>query len=206
MARTTSEERAETRRQTEKRRQSGKDRTAHENARGERMAISLDDLANELPSDGDLVSYIDYLIGENDRGAAVMATALVERALEDAIRAHLVDPGDGTPNTWFKGPNAPFQTFSAKIALGRALGIYGPETEGKLTGIRKIRNVFAHRMVPIQFSHPVIQNACLKLSSSRKPDGSDAKIMFGALCLALAKSLGGHATAFSGQSKHVWMS
>jgi hypothetical protein len=167
-----------------------KDRSSHDSGRGKKK-MTLDDLANQIPSDEDLLSYNQYLVEENDRGAAVMAGALVEKALEDAIRSHLVTPEDGTADTWFSGINAPFRSFAAKIALGRALGMYGPLLETKLNQIRKVRNVFAHRMLPLDFKHPTLVEECLKLSFVEDPLGKDdPKHLFGGICLAVAKTLG----------------
>jgi len=164
----------------------------HRESRGEKM-VPLSDLANELPGDDDLTKYTEYLIEESDRGAAVMATALVEKALEDAIRARLADPGDGMQDTWFKGINAPFRTFASKISLGRALGIYGEETEARLTIIKKIRNAFAHRMIPLDFSHPTLVAACLELSPYPEKNQFGARVLFGTSCLLTAHLLGGDA-------------
>lgn len=167
-----------------------KDRSAHEAARG-RKKVSLQDLANELPSQDELNKYIGYVLDESDRGAAIMAAALTERALEDKIRSRLVDPGDGTADSWFVGINAPFRTFSAKISLGRALGIYDQEWEDRLITIKNVRNAFAHRMIPLDFKHPTIVEECKHLPPDhRKGKEPDTRRTFSLACLALAGALG----------------
>jgi hypothetical protein len=178
---------SETRRRPDERHQQSKDRAAHVGARGKK-APTLEGLARELPSQDDLIHYTAYVVAESDRGAAVMASARVEQALEDAIRAHLAEPGDGAADTWFKGPNAPFQSFSAKIALGRAIGIYGAKLERSLTLVRKIRNAFAHRMLPLDFSNPAVAAACTKLAPSANPDVLP-RIAFSGACLGFADML-----------------
>lgn len=166
-----------------------KDRSAHEAARGKKK-MALSDFSREEPSDEDLQNYTRYLVEESDRGAAVMAAALVEKALEDAIRSRLADPGEGVADSWFKGINAPFQSFSAKITLGRALAIYGEQLEGRLILIKNIRNAFAHRMIPLDFTHPSLSEACRKLSYIQNQPDAQPRVVYGAVCMALAHRLG----------------
>jgi len=176
-----------------------KDRSDHDAARGKKK-LTLQDLAGELPSDDDLRNYTQYIIDESDRGAAVMAASLVERALEDAIRAYTVAPEDGTADTWFQGANAPFRTFAAKIALGRALGIYGEHMDARLGIMKNVRNAFAHRMIPLDFTHPTLTEASLKLSPDpEKHKALPPKVLFAIACIALAKTLGEHAQAKGGK-------
>jgi hypothetical protein len=175
-----------------------KDRGCHEAKRGVKKT-ALQELSGELPTDGDLENYTQYIKDESDRGSAVMAAALVERALEDAIRSHLAAPEDGSQDTWFQGINAPFRTFAAKIALGRALAIYGEHMERRLNVIKNVRNAFAHRMIPLDFSHPTLVEECLSLSPD--PEGQKSihrKVIFAASCMALARVLGDHAAKQGG--------
>jgi hypothetical protein len=171
-----------------------KDRRAHEAARGKKK-MALSDLSSELPTDDDLANYTAYIAKESDRGAAVMAAALVEKALEEAIRSRLADPGDGIADSWFEGRNAPFRSFAAKIALGRALAIYGEEMEARLTRVKNVRNAFAHRMIPLDFTHPTLVEECRHVTH-HPPSYEDysGKIVFGAACMVLAKLLGDYAT------------
>lgn len=174
-----------------------KDRSAHEAARG-RKKLSLQELARQLPSEDNLKHYWEHIKAESDRGAAVMAAALVERALEDSIRKRLTDPGDGTANSWFEGINAPFRTFSSKISLGRALNQYDAPIEALLVVIKNIRNAFAHGMTPLNFSHPTLAAECIKLrSASVKPKDwvLSPRLTFAYSCLTLARMLGMDAVA-----------
>lgn len=92
-----------------------------------------------------------------------MASAFVEQTLWVMLNSYLVDAGDKVRKAWFDSPTAPFKSFSAKIELGFAIGIYGPETKARLDRIRNIRNVFAHRSLPLDFSHPTLKAECAKL-------------------------------------------
>jgi hypothetical protein len=133
-----------------------------------------------------------------------MAAALVERALEDVIRTYLAAPEDGSADTWFQGINAPFRTFSAKIALGRALGIYGQHMEHRLGIIKNVRNAFAHRMIPLDFTHPTLIEECLPLSP-RPEEHKDwsRRLIFGASCMSIARVLGVHAAERGGSTLDV---
>lgn len=180
-----------------------KDRSGHEAKRGMKK-VALQDLASELPTGADLGNYTKYVQTESDRGAAVMAAALVEKALEDVIRAHLAEPEDGSADTWFQGINAPFRTFSAKIALGRALAIYGEHMEARLIIIKNVRNAFAHRMIPLDFSHPTLVEECLKLSPNPEEHKDwSRRVIFSTSCLAVAEVLGKYAIKKGGGELEV---
>jgi|tagenome__1003787_1003787.scaffolds.fasta_scaffold20988116_7 hypothetical protein len=167
-----------------------KDRSAHEAARGVKK-VTMRDLARQLPSEDDLSNYHDRMNDESDRGAAVLAAALVERALEDAIRSKLIDPGDGTADEWFEGINAPFRTFSAKISLARALDIIDARIEDVLSTVKDVRNVFAHGMISLDFNHPTIAKECQKLRPQTVSiDDYAPRQLFGVSCLTLARGLG----------------
>ncbi len=151
----------------------------------------MDALSKELPSEHDLTSYIDLLSPESDRGAAIMASALLEQTLYVALNSFLVDEGEAARRDWFEGPTAPFRSFSAKIELGFAIGIYGPDTKPRLDVIRNIRNVFAHRSLPLTFEHPTVRAECRKLFDREFLPNADepARTRYCAACLHFADKL-----------------
>jgi hypothetical protein len=176
-----------------------KDRSAHEAARGAKM-VAISDLSKQRPTGTQLTAYPSLLLAETDRGAALMAGALVENTLELAIRAMIVNPGDLTGKSWFEGPNAPFSSFSAKITLGRAIGIYGASMGARLGIIKDIRNAFAHSSIPLDFAHPTIHRLVLKLvPSPERVADRPAKLAFGAACLALSRVLANFAGQHGGK-------
>jgi DNA-binding MltR family transcriptional regulator len=79
----------------------------------------------------------------------VMA-AVVEARLGDMLVGRLVDHKK-TSDKLFTGMG-PLSSFSAKIDLGFLLGLYSEEVTKMLHGIRNIRNVYAHEMVPLDFA------------------------------------------------------
>lgn len=86
----------------------------------------------------------------DDRSAAITAAALTEVAVEKAIKLRLRPLTKTEQRALFDG-TAPLATFSAKIRMGYALGIYGRETRHDLESINAIRNVFAHSVHEVSF-------------------------------------------------------
>jgi hypothetical protein len=161
-------------------------------------------LSKEAITDADLEGFGETIRNEPDRSAAIMAASLVERALTDAIRARLADPGKEITRTWFEGLNAPFQTFSAKIVLGRALAIYGGVMEARLNLVRNIRNAFAHRPQALDFTHPTLMEACLPLMPAEHLDREmGRKQIYAVACLALCSVLGKFAEEEGGKELTV---
>lgn len=153
------------------------------------MAKDLRRLSSALPSENDIRQFIEIVDREpSDRSAAIMAAGLLEQSLEVAIRSRLADPGDKIADSWFDGANAPFATFSAKITLGRALGIYGPEMEKRLSTIKNVRNVFAHRSTPIDFGHPALIKHVAGLWDMDLPKSRPARTRYCALCVKIAEA------------------
>lgn len=107
---------------------------------------------------------LNSLATGESRAVAILGGAYVERALRTAITKHLrpIDELESY-NTFEDGGNGPLSSFSAKIALGFVLGIYGEQTKGDLETVKKIRNIFAHSMLTLTFSTPEIWNLCGQL-------------------------------------------
>lgn len=168
MPKKTDEEKAEERRTAEARRQDGKSRSAHEAARGSRLP-TLSELSREWPTREQVFDFGNLVgLDANDRAGVIMAAALVEQALLMVVSIYLPNIEVKVQKEWFEDANAPFGSFSSKIKLGRALAIYGARTESDLIVIKNIRNVFAHRSLPLDFSHPSIQKEALKLKSNEE--------------------------------------
>jgi hypothetical protein len=167
----------------------GKDRTNHQAARGKKMP-SIHDLTREKPAIGDIQEYLKTLMSVDDRSCAIMGGALVEECLEIAIRCRILDPGKTIANGWFKGPNAPFCTFSAKIQMGLALAIYGPQNHGRILAVKDIRNAFAHRFLPLDFDHPALVTSLHKFAPFLKGSAeTNMKLIFATGCVVQARSL-----------------
>lgn len=131
---------------------------------------------------------------ESDRGVAIMGSALVEQALEAALRRTLSHLQENELDKWFMGSLAPFRSFDAKIKLGRGIMKYQEDAEGRLTIIRKIRNIFAHYSGPITFDHPQLQNLNASLLYSVADYKMPTKIKFTAYCASTCALLMGFDT------------
>jgi hypothetical protein len=106
----------------------------------------------------------DRMADESDRGFAIMAASFAETGLLWAILRRLPDGGPDVRSQTFEAAGAPLASFSAKIIMGRALGVYGPVIAKELNQVRTLRNAFAHSLKPIDFSHPTIVRETAKLS------------------------------------------
>lgn len=98
----------------------------------------------------------------NGRGTALICGSLLEHNLEAAIRDKLVDLTNTEYKALFRG-EAPLRTFSAKIKIGYALGLYGPVGRKQIELIKDIRNAFAHTLVPMNFTTKQVRDACMHL-------------------------------------------
>jgi hypothetical protein len=101
----------------------------------------------------------------NDRVAAVSSAAWVDDTLAAALSTRFVKMGKTWTDRVFDGAGAPLGTFSAKIVIGYALGLFGPLTRTDLDTIRSIRNDFAHNAGPLLFTQPDIAAKCAKLTT-----------------------------------------
>jgi hypothetical protein len=76
--------------------------------------------------------------GQNDRACGVLNASWVEQSLETAISRTLARPASKLFDT-----EGPFPTFSVKIQMAYALGLFGEKTNHDLLLIRTMRNGFA---------------------------------------------------------------
>jgi hypothetical protein len=98
---------------------------------------------------------------EGERGAALLAAALLDDVLVEKLKEHLVP--DPKAFKRFTDHSQPLGSFSSRIDMAYLLGLYGPKTRNTLHKIRDIRNAFAHYHQFAHFSDPQISQACLSL-------------------------------------------
>ena len=87
--------------------------------------------------------YLHTISAESDRGAVLIAAALLDSALEDVLKKKLVVTPE-KEDALFDGAYAPLRSFSAKIELAFRLGLIMRKTRQMLHLVRKLRNEFAH--------------------------------------------------------------
>jgi len=102
------------------------------------------------------------------RTAAIVAVAMVDDALGHALLTRLIPLGKTWIDRVFDSADAPLGTFSAKIRLGYALGLYGPVTCGDLDRVRWIRNQFAHSSKRRSFDDKDVAERCMALITPTK--------------------------------------
>lgn len=170
---------------------------------------TLSDLSRSRPSEEETASVVGMLADEKetDRGAALVAGALVEAALETAIACRFTDCGETARKGLFEGSGAPLSNFAQKIKIGRALGIYGPVTEKALNRVKDIRNAFAHSLKRLDFLHPTIVSACQGFEPRPLDSGDStlapARVRYIGHCLALVRIFIGDATEQGGKEIRV---
>jgi hypothetical protein len=119
---------------------------------------SLQDLSRREMTFEELGEYQRQIDHEtNDRGGCLLMATNTELALEAALFSQLHTSGKMYGR--LTGDSGPLNTFAQKIALGRALGIYGNDTLHNLDYIRLIRNAFAHSHAPINFETKEVSDA-----------------------------------------------
>ncbi|WP_050568895.1 MltR family transcriptional regulator [Vibrio jasicida] len=96
------------------------------------------------------------LKGESDRGAVLIAAAMLELGLAKLLRAKML-PSTSTKDPVFDN-NGPLGTFSSKIEMSYRLGVITRKQKDMFNIFRKIRNDFAHSADNISFTDPKIKD------------------------------------------------
>jgi hypothetical protein len=158
-------------------------------ARGRYHPIMSDpqefDLSDVQASADEANAFMNQLVGESDRGAALVGIAYLDELLARLFRARMLT--EKTSEGLLEG-FAPLSTFSSRIDVAYCLGWIGPETYRDLHLLRKVRNDFAHTHEPVTFSSAKIQARCRELGTPGVlPNGvrTRDRFHFAAVMLAL---------------------
>jgi hypothetical protein len=100
---------------------------------------------------------------QSPRTKAILAAAWVENYLVLAIISRLRPLSEEDQKLLFEADHAALGDFSAKIDIGFALNLYGPNVKDDLHRMRKIRNKFAHLADVWFFNHPEVSRYCDEL-------------------------------------------
>jgi hypothetical protein len=162
------QEKAEIRRQTEGRRQPDRSLAVHEAARGVKTGKSkaLTHLTRQPLTGEEFAAALAAIKTESDRGVAILAAALVEDSLLDAINAWLLNTDDR--NALYHDIGAPFGTLRNKTVAAYALGICDKDMRDQIDIIRSIRNQFSHALRSIDFKNEDIVDLCSRLHDYAK--------------------------------------
>jgi DNA-binding MltR family transcriptional regulator len=123
------------------------------------MPTGLKKLLKTRPAAKEISALVAEIKTDGPRGAAVVAGALVDDILRDLLLSRMVALTNDETNRLFSG-SAPLGSFATRIALGYALGIYGPRTRHDLQTLKDIRNAFAHANRVISFDTREVANLC----------------------------------------------
>jgi hypothetical protein len=124
-----------------------------------------------------ITAFASELNSQSDRGAGIVAAAVVEDALTSAIRSRLVELSNTRWEALF-GRMRPLSSFSAKIELGMALGLYDDNLRRLLDMLRDVRNLFAHRMEPVSFNDAKISDLVRNAMPARAPKMTTTRDQF----------------------------
>ncbi|GMO96259.1 MltR family transcriptional regulator [Bradyrhizobium sp. TM239] len=120
------------------------------------------------PEDGDEREELDRALHDidasPDRAAAIVAAAFIERHLELALKARLVQD-DTYLKDMFRS-SGPLGSFSSKIRMAYLLGICSKETTRDLETIKNIRNAFAHDVLIAGFDNQRINDLTENLENA----------------------------------------
>lgn len=113
----------------------------------------------------EFTAFLDALNKESERGAALIAAAMLDDLLGRSIKAFLVE--DAKVEHLLEGFNAPLGSLSARALAAFALGILSAKEYQECERLRKIRNEFAHN-VHSSFEDQKLRDLCANLEYSAK--------------------------------------
>ena len=122
----------------------------------------------------DVLDYQIALSEESDRAAAILAAADFEDWLAERITSKFVDLDQDLHNSLL-GTYGPLSSFSAKVDIAFALGLYDQNIHKGLHTVRKIRNKFAHLSKPIKFHDNAIKDLCQNLDADICQNADDLR-------------------------------
>jgi len=135
-----------------------------------RVKLKLRDLGHLQLELEDAKALMDALGEElHPIATAILGAVTAERNLEILLRSKFKRKDDKTWAMLVEDINGPLNSFSSKIVIGYALGIYDERMRNDLDIVRKIRNAFAHSRKLIQFDDPLIVNELGKASKLALP-------------------------------------
>ncbi|CAA0262178.1 MULTISPECIES: MltR family transcriptional regulator [Klebsiella] len=127
-------------------------------------------LVGKEMSDAFLHNY-KLLQAESDRGAVLVASSVIEKALAGLIAAFLLE-NDAKNDELFVGSNPPLGTLESKILIAYRLGLIRKVIRDSLSIFRRIRNDFAHNIETYSFDNQSVKNRLNEIYSLRDDQSS----------------------------------
>jgi DNA-binding MltR family transcriptional regulator len=150
------------------------------------------------PEEKDAVDTVARSIEQPSIVTAILGCVLIEHELDILLGKKLKKRDE---DTWrgLQEDSGPLRSFSTKISMGYALGVYNDKLENDLNIVRVLRNAFAHSKKLLEFDDPLVIPELLKThllparlkKSLRKktPSNQLAKASFLIICLRVQTAL-----------------
>lgn len=137
--------------------------------------MSSDDPFSELLDEANFPAIIDDVERLSDRGAGIVAVAIIDDRLTYAIDSIFEQKRQKIAKKYFTGRGA-LTSFAAKIDFGLLWKLYDEDDHEYLHAAREIRNKFAHEPGPVSFEMRLVEPYARKLEfASSLIVGKDAK-------------------------------
>jgi len=107
--------------------------------------------------------FLNELLGGSDRAAALVAAADLQSYLVSLVMFKFVRLPEDERGALFFGRNAALSDFADQITVAYGLGSIFDDEHSDLQSIRRIRNAFAHAVIPLTFDTEEIAEECSKL-------------------------------------------
>lgn len=156
--------------------------------------LSLADLSREPLKPEDVEKLHIEIKDGTDRSAALIGGAAIDHALLNALNARFVRMKDEDFGDLFFSQQGVLSDLSSRIKIAHAIGIIDDHCRELLNAIRRIRNVFAHAIRPIDFGHELIVKQCellqdLKVNELAETKLHPLRIRFSANCFHIEELL-----------------
>ena len=109
---------------------------------------------------------------------ALLAGAAIAEGLGDLLKRHFIKLDEDDIDRLFIKPRALLADFASRTEISFVLGLISPQERVAADVIRKIRNVFAHTLAQIDFSHELIVSELKKISPDLPLPDTTMKLSF----------------------------
>jgi mannitol operon repressor len=134
-------------------------------------------------------TFFKELQGESDRACALIAGAAISDGLCDLLKDYFVELEEVDINHLFNDPRASLGEFASRTDVSFALGLISPQERLVANVIRRIRNLFAHTLAQIEFSHELIVSELSKVSINNSLGSVSPKKVFVEISMTLYLAL-----------------
>jgi mannitol operon repressor len=141
----------------------------------EAYAVGRDEIWEKDPHFKGFLAALQELNKETDRGVALVATSFLDKLLKDVLAAFLIE--NASAKALLSGFNAPFGSFSTRIAGCLAMGLITDREAEQCDILRKVRNRFAHE-VEVNFNADSVKGLCNNLLVPERDKHGDARRKF----------------------------